>query len=183
MRLLSIFRWLVVSSGEVLPESFSVRFGGRFLPRLFRAVSALVVLPQGLRYAIDLAGAFWRVFPELCLDGSGGGSPRTGLRCFCSSACCGILSDGPCCLVVWVVRSGEGSSQDCPLSFLAEVLPRSALCSFWTTVVLPLWFEVCRLIGLCSGEVLPRRLLVLLVEVLPTAVLCLFWSSLLSLSP
>ncbi|MQL84402.1 hypothetical protein Taro_016906 [Colocasia esculenta] len=37
----------------------------------------------GLRYAVDLAGAFWQVFPELYLGGSGGGSPRTGLRCFC----------------------------------------------------------------------------------------------------
>ncbi|MQL82046.1 hypothetical protein Taro_014514 [Colocasia esculenta] len=27
----------------------------------------------GLRYAVDLAGAFWWVFPELCLGGSGGG--------------------------------------------------------------------------------------------------------------
>ncbi|MQL86803.1 hypothetical protein Taro_019333 [Colocasia esculenta] len=54
----------------------------------------------GLRYAVVLAGVFWWVFPELCLGGSGG------------------------------VRSGEGPSQDRPLSFLAEVLPRSALCSF-----------------------------------------------------
>ncbi|MQM13331.1 hypothetical protein Taro_046257, partial [Colocasia esculenta] len=61
-------------------------------------------------------------------------------------------------------RSGGGSSQDRPLSFLAEVLPRSALCSFWATVVLPLWFVVCRLIGLRSGDVLLRRLLALLVE-------------------
>ncbi|MQM12895.1 hypothetical protein Taro_045815, partial [Colocasia esculenta] len=67
------------------------------------------------------------------------------------------------------VHSGEGSSQDRPLSLLVEVLPRSALCLFWATVVLPLWFEVCRLVGLRSGEVLPGRLLVLLVEVLPKA--------------
>ncbi|MQM11075.1 hypothetical protein Taro_043976 [Colocasia esculenta] len=50
------------------------------------------------------------------------------------------------------------------LSLLVEVLPRSALCSFWATVVLPLWFEVCHLVGLRSGEVLPGRLLALLVE-------------------
>ncbi|MQM14609.1 hypothetical protein Taro_047543 [Colocasia esculenta] len=31
----------------------------------------------GLRYAVVLAGAFWRVFLERCLGGSGGGSPRT----------------------------------------------------------------------------------------------------------
>ncbi|MQL91866.1 hypothetical protein Taro_024482 [Colocasia esculenta] len=84
------------------------------------------------------AGAFWRIFPERCLGGSGGGSPRTGLRCFCSPACCNVLSDGPCCLVVWIVHSGEGSSQDRPLSLLAEVLPKSALCLFRATVVLPL---------------------------------------------
>ncbi|MQM20699.1 hypothetical protein Taro_053724, partial [Colocasia esculenta] len=50
----------------------------------------------------------------------------------------------------WVVHSGEGSSQDRPLSLLAEVLPRSAPCLFRATVVLPLWFEVCRLVGLHS---------------------------------
>ncbi|MQL80937.1 hypothetical protein Taro_013390 [Colocasia esculenta] len=71
--------------------------------------------------------------------------------------------------VVWVVHSGEGSSQDRPLSLLVEVLPRSALCLFWATVVLPLWFEVCRLVGLRSGEVLPGWLLALFVEVLPKA--------------
>ncbi|MQL70168.1 hypothetical protein Taro_002478 [Colocasia esculenta] len=41
--------------------------------------------------------------------------------------------------IVWIVHSGEGSSQDRRLSLLAEVLPRSALCSFRATVVLPLW--------------------------------------------
>ncbi|MQL75311.1 hypothetical protein Taro_007684 [Colocasia esculenta] len=56
--------------------------------------------------------------------------------------------------VIWVVHSGEGSSQDHPLSLLAEVLPRSALCSFRTTVVLPLWFEVWRFdSGLVSAGV------------------------------
>ncbi|MQL95751.1 hypothetical protein Taro_028420, partial [Colocasia esculenta] len=134
-------------------------------------VSTVAMLPQGPRYAVDLAIAFWRVFPELCLGGSGGGSPRTSLRCFCSSACCGVLSDSPCCLVIWVVHSGEGSSQDRPLSLLAEVLPRSALFSFRATVVFPLWFEVCCLVGLRFGEVLPRRILALLVEVLPKAAL------------
>ncbi|MQL95682.1 hypothetical protein Taro_028356 [Colocasia esculenta] len=65
-------------------------------------------------------------------------------------------------------------SLDRPLSLLVEVLPRSALCSFWATVVLPLWFEVCRLVGLRSGEVLLGRLLAILVEVLPKAVSCYF---------
>ncbi|MQM01490.1 hypothetical protein Taro_034256 [Colocasia esculenta] len=134
----------------------------------------LLSMEPGLRYAVVLAGVSWRVFPERCLGGSGGGSPRTCLRCFCSSACCSVLSDGLCCLVVWVVHSGEGSSQDRPLSLLVEVLPRNALCSFWATVVLPLWFEVCRFIGLRSGEVLPGRILALLVEVLPKAARCCF---------
>ncbi|MQL71812.1 hypothetical protein Taro_004121 [Colocasia esculenta] len=79
------------------------------------------VLPQGLRYAasVGLAGAFWRVFPERRVGGSGGGSPRTGLCCFCSFAYCSVLYDGPCCLVIWVVR------------VLVKVLPRIALCRLW----------------------------------------------------
>ncbi|MQM15687.1 hypothetical protein Taro_048638 [Colocasia esculenta] len=86
-----------------------------------------------------LSAWHWLVMSsEWCLRGSGGGSPRTGLCCFCSSACCSVLSDGLCSLVVGVVHSGEGSSQDPPLSLLAEVLYRSALCSFWATVVLPI---------------------------------------------
>ncbi|MQM21314.1 hypothetical protein Taro_054354, partial [Colocasia esculenta] len=78
---------------------------------------------------------------------------------------------------LWVAMRTSGS-----LAGVREVLPKSALCLFRTTVVLPLWFEVCRLVGLCSGEVLPGRLLALLVEVLPKAALCLFLSLLLSLS-
>ncbi|MQL98980.1 hypothetical protein Taro_031697, partial [Colocasia esculenta] len=89
--------------------------------------------------AVALAGAFWRVFPERCLGGSGGGSPRTGLR----------------------------SSQDRPLSLLAEVLPRSALYSFRATIVLPLWFEVCRLVGLRSDGGL--------VSVVVLGWLCFIW--------
>ncbi|MQL71277.1 hypothetical protein Taro_003577 [Colocasia esculenta] len=126
----------------------------------FALVSAVSVLPQSLRCAVGLAGAFWRVFPERCHGGSGGGSPRACLRCFCSSACCSVLS--------------VGSSQDRPLLILAEVLPRSALRSFRATVVLSMWFEVCCLVGLRSGEVLPGWLLALLVEVLPKASSCCF---------
>ncbi|MQM07967.1 hypothetical protein Taro_040816 [Colocasia esculenta] len=55
--------------------------------------------------------------------------------------------------VVWVVHSGEGSSQDRLLLLLVEVLSRSALCSFRAIVVLLLWIEVCRLVGLHSGVV------------------------------
>ncbi|MQM02190.1 hypothetical protein Taro_034954 [Colocasia esculenta] len=58
-------------------------------------------------------------------------------------------------LLVWRVHSG-GFSQNGALVVLVEVLPRSALCLFRATVVLPLWFEVCRLVGLRSGEVLPE---------------------------
>ncbi|MQM09224.1 hypothetical protein Taro_042090 [Colocasia esculenta] len=66
----------------------------------FMLVSTIAVLRQSLRYAVGLAGAFWRVFLEQCLGGSGGGSPKTCLHCFCSSACCSVVSDGLCCLVV-----------------------------------------------------------------------------------
>ncbi|MQL83983.1 hypothetical protein Taro_016482 [Colocasia esculenta] len=53
--LLSALCWLVVNSGEVLPEFFSVGSGG------------------GLRYAaVELAVAFWWVFPERRLGGPGG---------------------------------------------------------------------------------------------------------------
>ncbi|MQM05875.1 hypothetical protein Taro_038692 [Colocasia esculenta] len=100
--LMSAWCWLVVSSGEVLPESFSIVSGGS----------------EGLRYAVGLAGAFLRVFPERCLGGFGGGSPSTCLCCFCSSACFSVLSDGPCCLVVG-------------LCILVKVLTRIALCRFW----------------------------------------------------
>ncbi|MQL68735.1 hypothetical protein Taro_001013, partial [Colocasia esculenta] len=152
--------------------------GEGFSPDCFTPVSAVAVLPQSLRCVVGLARAFWQVFPEQYLGGSGGGSPRTDLCCFCSSACCSVLSDGLYCLVIWVVHSGEGSSQNRPLSLLAEVLPRSALCLFWATVVLPLWFEVCRLVGLRSGEVLPGRLLALLVEFAwALSALCLFWAT------
>ncbi|MQM22371.1 hypothetical protein Taro_055422 [Colocasia esculenta] len=40
-------------------------------------VSAIAVLPQSLRCAVGLAGAFWRLFPERCLGGSCGGSPHS----------------------------------------------------------------------------------------------------------
>ncbi|MQL74974.1 hypothetical protein Taro_007343 [Colocasia esculenta] len=146
--LLSALCWLVVNSGELLPEFFSVGSGGS----------------EGLRCAVRLAGAFWRVFPERCLGGSGGGSPRTCLHCFCSSTCCSVFSDGPCCWPFGLCVLVKVLPRIAPFFILAEVLPRSARCSFWATVMLPLWFEVCRLVGLHSGEVLPGQLLALLVE-------------------
>ncbi|MQL91671.1 hypothetical protein Taro_024287 [Colocasia esculenta] len=78
-----------------------------------------------------------------------------------------ILSDGLCCLVVGLCILVKVLPRIVLLSLPAEVLPRSALCSFRATIVLPLWFEVCHLVGLRSGEVLPGRLLALLVEVSP----------------
>ncbi|MQM02229.1 hypothetical protein Taro_035000 [Colocasia esculenta] len=68
------------------------------------------------------------------------------------------------------------------LSLLVEVLPRSALRSFRATVVLFLWFEVCRLVGPRSGEVLPGRLLALFGGGSAQGCFVLFWLSLLSLS-
>ncbi|MQL75374.1 hypothetical protein Taro_007745 [Colocasia esculenta] len=106
------------------------------------------------------------------------------LRCIAWLPC--VLVRFPRTIFYCPVRSGEfsqssalvvlvevlpGPACDRPLSLLVEVLPRNALCSFWTTVVLPLWFEVCRLVGLRSGEVLPGQLLALLVEVLPKCML------------
>ncbi|MQL91653.1 hypothetical protein Taro_024268 [Colocasia esculenta] len=76
------------------------------LPSRLRCIAWLPYV-LGLRCAVGLAGAFWRVFPEQCLGGSGG-----------------------------------GSSQDRPLSLLAEVLPRTALCLFRATVVLPMCCHV-----------------------------------------
>ncbi|MQM06282.1 hypothetical protein Taro_039103 [Colocasia esculenta] len=59
----------------------------------------------GLRCAVGFASAFWRVFPEWCLGGFGGGSPRTGLHYFCSSAYYGSP----------FVTFGGGSSQECSM--------------------------------------------------------------------
>ncbi|MQM02289.1 hypothetical protein Taro_035055 [Colocasia esculenta] len=55
--LLSAWCWLVVSSGEVLPESFSVGSGRSegFSQDYSVLVSAVAVLPQGLRCAVGLA--------------------------------------------------------------------------------------------------------------------------------
>ncbi|MQL88583.1 hypothetical protein Taro_021157 [Colocasia esculenta] len=103
--------------------------GEGFSQDCFALVSVVAVLPQSLMCAVGLAGAFWRVFPKQCLGGSSGGSPQTCLR----------------------------SSQDSPLSLLVEVLPRSALCLFQATVVLPMWFEVCRLVGLHSVTLVGLR--------------------------
>ncbi|MQM11519.1 hypothetical protein Taro_044426, partial [Colocasia esculenta] len=149
MWLLSAWCWLVVSFGEVLLEFFSVGSDGTEVPRLVALYSgennALVVLMEVLLGPVCVA------FAVLL------------------AAVFSLMVR-----VVWVVHSAEGSSQDHPLSILVEVLPKSARCSFRATVVLPLWFEVCRLVGLRSGEVLPGRLLAFLVEVLPKAASCCF---------
>ncbi|MQM07066.1 hypothetical protein Taro_039901 [Colocasia esculenta] len=116
------------------------------LPRMFARCLAL----EGLSHS-EVVSIAWDPHPQepvevhllvaLC---SGGGFPELFVV---------VLSGA---LVVLV--------EDCPLSLLVEVLPRSALYLFRATVVLPLWFEVCRLVGLHSGEVLPGQLLALLVE-------------------
>ncbi|MQL89198.1 hypothetical protein Taro_021772 [Colocasia esculenta] len=112
-----VHRLVALCSGEVSQNRCCCP-GEGFSQDCSTLVSAVVaVLPQGLRYAafVGLAGAFWRVFPERRLGGSGGGSPRTGLCCFCSFAYSSVLFDGPCCLVVWAVR------------VLVKVLPRIIL--------------------------------------------------------
>ncbi|MQL77276.1 hypothetical protein Taro_009669 [Colocasia esculenta] len=116
----------------------------------------------------------FRVFRGTVPGGSGGGSPRTGLCCFCSFACCSVLSDGLCCLVVG-------------LCILVKVLPRIALCRFW-------WRFFPRVLRVCFGPPLCcpcdskcvvwlGRILVrfsqdsswrFLVEVLPKAASCCF---------
>ncbi|MQM23321.1 hypothetical protein Taro_056386 [Colocasia esculenta] len=110
----SAWCWLVVDSSEVLLEFFSVGSDGR----LFRARFCYCRAPQSLRCVFGWLVHSGGFFPERCLSGSGGGSPKTGLRCFCSPACCSVLSNGPCCLVVG-------------LCILVKVLPRIALCRFW----------------------------------------------------
>ncbi|MQM12953.1 hypothetical protein Taro_045874 [Colocasia esculenta] len=86
--------------------------------------------------------------------------PPQGLRCAASVGLAGAFWR------VFLERclggSDGGSSQDRPLSLLAEVLLRSALCLFRATVVLPLQFEVFCLVELRPGEVLPGWLLALL---------------------
>ncbi|MQM15512.1 hypothetical protein Taro_048459 [Colocasia esculenta] len=130
--------WLFVVAGVVSrPCSVSrVRGGSACGPStLWRSEVAMLV---GLMYAVVLAGVFCGFSQNCALVVLVEVLP--GPTCV-ASACCDLLSDGPCFLVIWVVRSGEGSSQDRPLSILAEVLCKSALCSFQATVVLPLWFE------------------------------------------
>ncbi|MQL99532.1 hypothetical protein Taro_032258, partial [Colocasia esculenta] len=110
--------------------------GEGFSQDYFVLISFVAVLPQPLRYAVVLDGAFWRVFLQRCLGGSGGGSPRTCLHCFCLLQCSLYWS---VLIGRWVAHSGEGSSQDRPLSLLAKVLPRSVLCSFRATICAVGW--------------------------------------------
>ncbi|MQL92061.1 hypothetical protein Taro_024680 [Colocasia esculenta] len=175
---ITLLRCFVVLCSSLLPLSLEFLLLWLTVPC---SLLSDAVLPQGLRCAVCLAGAFWQVFPERCLGGSGGGSPRTCLRCFCSSACCSVFSNGPCCWPFGLCVLVKVLPRIAPLLILEEVLPRSAQCLFWATVVLPLWFEVCHLVGLRSGEVLPGRLLALLVEVLHRAALCCFGDTWLSL--
>ncbi|MQM10128.1 hypothetical protein Taro_043018, partial [Colocasia esculenta] len=56
------------------PQNCVVLISGCCCVALEVEVHRLVALcsGEGLRCAIGLAGAFWRVFPELCLGGSSG---------------------------------------------------------------------------------------------------------------
>ncbi|MQM19723.1 hypothetical protein Taro_052733 [Colocasia esculenta] len=108
--LLSGWCWLVVSSGEVLPESFSVGSGGSesFSQDCSVLVSAVVVLPQGLsgfsqNYALVV---LVEVLP--------------GPACVVSA----VLLAAVFSLMVRVVWSFG-------LCILVKVLPRIALCRFW----------------------------------------------------
>ncbi|MQM02140.1 hypothetical protein Taro_034906 [Colocasia esculenta] len=135
---------LVVNSGVVLPEFFSVGSGGGFLslwdyfcallksssvlpPRFEVSVVWLVVvaLLSGLRYAaVVLVGMFW-----------------------------------------WVSQNGA-------LVVLVEVLPELVVLLSLASVFSLLAMCFGRLFGLCFGDVFPERLLALLVEDLPKAALC-----------
>ncbi|MQL91316.1 hypothetical protein Taro_023926, partial [Colocasia esculenta] len=112
--------WLVVSSVEVLPESFSVGSGGKPFAVLLVRVSLRTVSRSTVPWW------FWWRFSQ----------DRFASTVLLATVFSLMVR------VVWVVHSGEGSSQDRPLSLLVEVFPRSALCLFRAIVVLPLWFEV-----------------------------------------
>ncbi|MQM03693.1 hypothetical protein Taro_036478, partial [Colocasia esculenta] len=77
-----------------------------------------------------------------CLGGSGGGSPRTCLRCFCSSACCSVFSDVsrlrwwdfvcPCGRVVCFASHALRALPDGGLRPVACLLPPFSMgCSGW----------------------------------------------------
>ncbi|MQM06671.1 hypothetical protein Taro_039503 [Colocasia esculenta] len=117
--LLPAWCWQVVSFGVVLPKFFSVGSGGS--EDCFVLVSAVVVRPQSLRCAVGLAGAFWRVFP------------RTVPWWFWWR-----FSQDRLVLLLQFYLLQCSSLMDRPLSLLAEVIPRSASCSFRATVELPL---------------------------------------------
>ncbi|MQL85873.1 hypothetical protein Taro_018396 [Colocasia esculenta] len=53
-----------------------------FTPMTVSSYSYSSSIIRGYTMAASTLSTFWRVFPEQCLGGSGGGSPRTGLRCF-----------------------------------------------------------------------------------------------------
>ncbi|MQM16327.1 hypothetical protein Taro_049283 [Colocasia esculenta] len=116
--LLSTWCWLVVSSSEAEVHSLVACVLVRF-PRTVAVVLVRVALRTN-----DVVVVLVEVLP--------------GPACVASAVLlAAVFSLMICVLWSWgVVHSGEGSSQDHPLSLLAEVLPRSALCSmalgtFW----------------------------------------------------
>ncbi|MQM05304.1 hypothetical protein Taro_038110 [Colocasia esculenta] len=131
--LLSALCLLVVNSGKVLPEFFSIGSDGSLCCLVGRRCVALEVEVHRLvavcsgdvfpdRLAVPLCVLV--SFPERCLGGFSGGSPRTGSprtcsRCFYSSACCSVS-------LRWSVLFGR-----LVLCVLVKVLPKIALCRFW----------------------------------------------------
>ncbi|MQL86805.1 hypothetical protein Taro_019339 [Colocasia esculenta] len=92
----------------------------------FRLVSVGCSATSGLRYAfVVLAGAFWWVSQNSALVVLVEILPGPAFVAFTALLAAVFLSIDR---VVWLVgvHSGEGSSQDHPLSLLAEVFPRSA---------------------------------------------------------
>ncbi|MQL74581.1 hypothetical protein Taro_006949 [Colocasia esculenta] len=103
------------SSVEVLPDFFSVGSGGTEVHRLV-ALCSSGGFPE--LFVVVLNGALVVLVVVLL-----------GLACIASAVLLAVVFS-LVVRIVWIVHSGEGSSQDRPLSLLAEVLPRSALCSF-----------------------------------------------------
>ncbi|MQL76480.1 hypothetical protein Taro_008885, partial [Colocasia esculenta] len=95
--------------------------GESFSQDHFVLVSVVVVLPQSLRCAVGLAGAFWRVFSQ-------SGALVVLVEVLPGPACVAsaVLLVAVFSLMVFVLWSWG-------LCILVKVLPRIALCRFWWT--------------------------------------------------
>ncbi|MQL80198.1 hypothetical protein Taro_012628, partial [Colocasia esculenta] len=119
--LLSALCWLVVNSGEVLPEFFSVGFGGKVEEHRLVALCSGDVSQNGLLLSWFSQSSALVVLVEVL----------SGLACIASIVLrAAVFSLLVCVVGHWVVRSGEGSSQDRPLSFLVEGSSITALGAF-----------------------------------------------------